>query len=109
MPNHCNEFGIKVTEDQASNGWTRFKHGNEVGEGTRSNIALQCQYLHNLAESMHINSFFAGDLSSCQLQTTSLLFSLFDVAYHRYILDLVISSYILVIVMCFINIVFVLI
>ena len=109
MPNHCNEFDIKVTEDQTSNGWPRCKYGNKVGERTRSKIALHHQYLHNLAEAMHIDSFFAGDLSSCQLQTTSLLFRLFDVAYHWYVLDLVISSYILLIVMYSLNIILVLI
>ena len=81
MPDHLNNIGIKVTKRQHA--FPRCSCGNGDNLKTQQEIINNCLYLHNLSEAMRIDSVFTGDIKNWYYNTTAMLFSLFDVMFHR--------------------------
>jgi len=81
MPDHLNEYWIEITKRQ--NLYPRCSCGNGDNLKTQQDIINNHLYLHNLSEAMRIDSFFSGDMDAWNYNTTAMLFSIFDVMFHR--------------------------
>jgi len=85
VPEDCNDFGRKITAQQKEEGGPRCEYGTKVpDEWQKEDCILQHLYLHNMAEAMRTDIYFSGDEIARMTYTISLLFSIFDVARHRY-------------------------
>jgi hypothetical protein len=73
--------GIEVTKRQTK--YVRCEIGNGHDLVDNQEILANRLNLHNLSEAMRIDSAFTGDTKSRHYNTTALLFSLFDVMFHR--------------------------
>jgi hypothetical protein len=85
VPEDCNDFGRKITAQQKKEGGPRCEYGTEIPDDwPKDDCILQRLYLHNMAEAMRTDTYFSGDEIARMNYTISLLFSIFDVARHRY-------------------------
>jgi hypothetical protein len=73
--------GIEVTKRQTK--YERCEIGNGHDLDDNQEILANRLNLHNLSEAMRIDSAFTGDTKSRHYNTTAMLFSLFDVMFHR--------------------------
>jgi hypothetical protein len=73
--------GIEVTKRQSA--YSRCESGNGHDLVDNQEILANRLNLHNLSEAMIIDSAFTGDTKSRHYNTTAMLFSLFDVMFHR--------------------------
>ena len=73
--------GIKVTKRQTA--YLRCESGNGHNLEDNKEILHNRLHLHNLLEAMRIDSAYTGDMKAQNYNTTAMLFSLFDVMFHR--------------------------
>jgi hypothetical protein len=73
--------GIEVTKRQTK--YERCEIGNGHDLDDNPEILANRLNLHNLSEAMRIDSAFTGDTKFRHYNTTAMLFSLFDVMFHR--------------------------
>ena len=82
FPDHINnKDGIKITKRQTV--FARCSCGNGFDLTLINEIQTNQKCLHNLSEAMRINSAFTGDVQTRHYNTSVMLFSLFDVMFHR--------------------------
>ena len=81
MPDHLNNTGIEVTKRQTA--YPTCACGNGHNLEFNQEILDNRLHLHNLSEAMRIDSAFTGDTKTQHYNTTAMLFSLFDVMFHR--------------------------
>ena len=81
MPDHLNDTGIEVMKRQTA--FSRCSCGNGYDLKHINEILSNQKCLHNLSEAMRIDSVFTGDMKSRHYNTTAMLFTLFDVMFHR--------------------------
>ena len=81
MPDHLNNTGIEVNKCQTA--YPTCACGNGHNLEYNQEIHNNRLHLHNLSEAMRIDSAFTGDTKSQHYNTAAMLFSLFDVIFHR--------------------------
>jgi hypothetical protein len=81
MPDKLNDSGIEITSYQTSFGRCACGNGEELE--LNKQILENRSNLHNLSEAMRIDSAYTGDMKARHYNTTAMLFSLFDVMFHR--------------------------
>ena len=81
MPDHLDNIGFEVTNCQKS--YPRCIYGNGCVMESDRDIFENQDYYHNLAEAIQIDSFFSGDIKARHYNTTAMMFSIFDVMFHR--------------------------
>ena len=81
MPDHLNNTGIEVTTRQTA--YPRCLCDNGDNFVSDQEILDNHLHLHNLSEAMRIDSVFTGDMKAWHYNTTAMLFSIFDLMFHR--------------------------
>jgi hypothetical protein len=80
-PDNLGDSGIEIFKRQTA--YVRCACGTEQNWKDNPEIFDNRKHLHNLSEAMRIDSAFTGDLKCRHYYTTAMLFSLFDVMFHR--------------------------
>jgi hypothetical protein len=81
-PTNLGDSGIEIFKRQIAYPRCACGNGHDL-EYTSQEIFDNRKHLHNLSEAMRIDSAFTGDMKCRHYNTTAMLFSLFDVMFHR--------------------------
>ncbi len=81
-PENLGDSEIEIFKRQTA--YVRCACGTDQNWKDNQEIFDNWKHLHNLSEAMRIDSAFTGDMKCWHYNTTAMLFSLFDVMFHRW-------------------------